>query len=133
VALFATSGPSICRCNVFWRVHADGERAQWLGRTMSMYMPGASGQPLVIREAGKKDVREVPDYFPLLPEPMRIATGHGNSHGFLTHEFVMALVENRPPAVDLYEALAMTVPGIVAMESSRKGGERLKVPSFDKN
>jgi hypothetical protein len=34
--------------------------------------------------------------------------------------------------VDLYEALAMTVPGIVAMESSRKGGERLKVPSFDK-
>ncbi|MCX5683303.1 MAG: Gfo/Idh/MocA family oxidoreductase [Planctomycetota bacterium] len=133
VALFATSGPSICRCNVFWRVHSDGERAQWLGRTMSMYMPGASGQPLVIREAGKKDVREVPDYFPLLPEPMRIATGHGNSHGFLTHEFITAFVENRPPAVDLYEALAMTVPGIVAMESSRKGGERLKVPGFDKN
>jgi len=73
----------------------------------------------------------VPDYFPLLPGPMRIATGHGNSHGFLTHEFITALVENRPPAVDLYEALAMTVPGIVAMESSRKGGERLKVPSFD--
>jgi len=133
VSLFSTSGPSICRCNVFWRVHSGGERAQWLGKKMAMYMAGESGQPFVIREAGKKDVREVPDYLPLLPEPMRIATGHGNSHGFLTHEFLMSLVENRPPAVDLYEALAMTVPGIVAMESSRKGGERLKVPSFDRN
>jgi hypothetical protein len=97
-----------------------------------MYMSGASGQPFVIREAGKRDVREVPDYFPLLPEPMRVATGHGNSHGFLTHEFVMAIAQDRPPAVDLYEALAMTVPGIVAMESSRRGGEQMKVPGFDR-
>ena len=132
VALLKTSGGNICRCNVFWRVHSDGERAQWLGDKMSMYMAGASGQPFIIREAGKKDIREVPDYFPLLPEAMRVATGHGNSHGFLTHEFIAALVENRPPAVDLYEALAMTVPGIVAMESSRKGGAQLKVPGFDK-
>jgi predicted dehydrogenase len=132
VALFKTSGGNICRCNVFWRVNSDGERAQWLGEKMSMYMAGVSGQPQVIREFGKKDVREVPDYFPLLPEPMRIATGHGNSHGFLTHEFLMSLVENRAPAVDLYEALAMTAPGIVAMASSRKGGEQMKVPSFDK-
>ena len=132
VALLKTSGGNICRCNVFWRVHSDGERAQWLGDKMSMYMAGASGQPFIIREAGKKDIREVPDYFPLLPEPMRVATGHGNSHGFLTHEFIAALVENRPPAVDLYEALAMTAPGIVAMESSRKGGAQLKVPGFDK-
>jgi predicted dehydrogenase len=85
VALFATSGGNLCRCNVFWRVHSDGERAQWLGTKMSMYMQGVSGQPFVIREAGKKDVKDVPDYFPFLPEPMRVATGHGNSHGFLTH------------------------------------------------
>ncbi len=132
VALFATSGRNLCRCNVFWRVHSDGERAQWLGEKMSMYMEGASGQPFVVREAGKPDLRDLPNYFDLLPEPMRVGTGHGNSHGFLTHEFIAALVENRPPAVDFYEALAFTVPGIVAMESSRKGGERLKVPSFDK-
>ena len=97
-----------------------------------MYMAGVSGQPFVIRERGQKDIRDVPDYFPLLPEPMRVATGHGNSHAFLTHEFIAALVENRPPSVDLYEALAMTVPGIVAMESSRQGGEQMTVPSFDK-
>jgi len=132
VALFGTSGRNICRCNVFWRVHSDGERAQWLGEKMSMYMAGISGQPFLIREAGKPDIRDLPDYFPLLPEPMRVSTGHGNSHSFLTHEFIAALVENRAPAVDLYEALAMTAPGIVAMESSRKGGEHMKVPGFDK-
>jgi len=132
VALFGTSGRNICRCNVFWRVHSDGERAQWLGEKMSMYMAGISGQPFLIREAGKGDVRELPDYLALLPEPMRVTSGHGNSHPFLTHEFIAALVENRPPAVDIYEALAMTGPGIVAMESSRKGGEHMKVPSFDK-
>ena len=131
-ALFRTSGGNICRCNVFWRVHADGERAQWLGEKAAMYMSGASGQPFVVRIQGRRDVKEVPDYFPLLPEPMRVATGHGNSHGFLTHEFPAALVENRAPAVDIYEALSYTVPGIVAIESSRKGGEHLKVPSFDK-
>ena len=132
VALFATSGGNICRCNVFWRVHSDGERAQWLGEKMSMYMAGVSGQPFLIREAGKPDVRALPNYFDLLPEPMRVGTGHGNSHAFLTHEFIAALVEERAPAVDLYEALAMTVPGIVAMASSRKGGEQMKVPGFDK-
>ena len=40
--------------------------------------------------------------------------------------------QERPPAVDLYEALAMTVPGIVATESSLNGGEQLKIPNFDK-
>ena len=64
---------------------------------------------------------------------MRVRTGHGNSHAFITHEFVAALVEGREPSVDLYESLAMTVPGIVAMDSSRRGGEQLKVPSFDKS
>jgi hypothetical protein len=35
------------------------------------------------------------------------------------------------PAVDIHEALAMTVPGIVANDSARRGGEQLKVPCFD--
>ena len=43
----------------------------------------------------------------------------------------MALVEERAPEVDLYEALAMTVPGLVAHESSFKDGEQLPIPSFD--
>lgn len=131
-ALFRTSGGNICRCNVFWRVNADGERAQWLGDRLAVYMDGSSGQRFVARGGGDGVPRSVPNYFGLLPEPMRVPSGHGNSHAFLTHEFIAALVEERAPTVDLYEALAMTVPGIVAMESSARGGEQLKVPSFDK-
>ncbi len=63
---------------------------------------------------------------------MRHSSGHGGSHVFLAAEFINALVEDREPAVDLYEALAMTVPGIVANESSHKGGEQLTVPNFDR-
>ncbi len=132
VALFQTSGGNTCRCNVLWRIHASGERAQWLGENASMYMGSSAGQPFLIKQRGKPDIRTCPNYFDRLPKPMRVRTGHGNSHTFLTHEFIAALVEEREPAVDLYEALAMTVPGIVAMESARKGGEQLEVPRFEK-
>src|SRR5205807_1028494 len=70
---------------------------------------------------------KTPDYFDRLPEPMRVRTGHGNSHTFLTHEFVRAIVEDRRPAVDVYEAIAYTLPGIVAHESALRGGESLKI------
>lgn len=132
VGLFTTSGGQICRGNVFWRVNAGGERAQWFGDKLTMYMPGSGGQPFLVQPAGQSPLTVCPGYFHLLPEPMRVGSGHGDSHAFLTHEFIAALVEKREPAVDLYEALAMTVPGIVAMESARKGGEQLRVPSFDK-
>ena len=133
VALFRTNASSICRCNVCWHLWAGGERAQWLGDKGSLYMPSAGGQPFAFKTKAQPGLRSTPDYFQLLPKPMRVRTGHGNSHTFLTHEFIAALVENREPAVDLHESLAMTVPGIVAMESSRKHGEQLRIPSFDKS
>lgn len=131
-ALFQASDGNICRCNVMWEVHAGGERAQWIGQTGSMYMDGCGGQPFVVQIQGQPNMTVCPDYTHRLPEPMRVPSGHGNSHSFLTHEFVSALIEDREPAVDVYESLAMTAPGIVAMESSLKGGEQLKVPSFDR-
>ena len=67
----------------------------------------------------------------MLPEPLRHESGHHGSHTFLTHEFIDALVHDRKPKIDLCEALAYTVPGIIAHQSSLRGGERLKIPSFD--
>jgi predicted dehydrogenase len=54
--------------------------------------------------------------------------GHGGSHGPLMNEFVTAVLENREPLVNIDEALAMTVPGIIAHQSALKGGERLRIP-----
>ena len=74
--------------------------------------------------------KELPDITrPPLP-PGVAAGGHGGSHGYLTDEFIMSILANREPMVNIYEALAMTVPGIVAHQSALKGGETLKVPQY---
>jgi len=73
---------------------------------------------------------EIPDIArPPLP-PGVPAGGHGGSHGYLTDEFITSILADRAPLVNIYEALAMTVPGIVAHQSAIKGGETLKVPKY---
>jgi hypothetical protein len=44
---------------------------------------------------------------------------------------VTAILEDRQPLVNIYEALAMTIPGIVAHQSALKDGETMKVPQYD--
>ncbi|NTU73152.1 gfo/Idh/MocA family oxidoreductase, partial [Candidatus Roizmanbacteria bacterium] len=66
---------------------------------------------------------------PPLP-PSVEAGGHGGSHGYLGHEFVMSILENRQPLVNVAWALNMTVAGIVAHQSALKGGERMKIPQY---
>jgi len=131
VALFTTSGGNMFRCNVMWNAWGHGERAQWFGEHTSLVMPTWVGGPYAVSSQGGQNVRDMPDYWHLLPETMRNDTGHGASHPFITHEFIRAIVEDREPAISVYEAVAMTAPGIVAHESALRGGVQLKVPSFD--
>lgn len=129
--IFKTNRNHISRVNVFWQGVAHGERAQWFGTDLAFYSPGSSGQPFIIKGENTPDWETIPNFWERLPEPLRHDSGHGGSHTFITNEFIAALIEDREPAVDIYEALAMTAPGIVANESSLKGGEQLKVPQFD--
>ncbi len=66
----------------------------------------------------------------LLPEPLRHNSGHEGLHTFITHEFVDSIVRDRTPELDIYQALAFTVPGIVPRQSALKGSELLKIPGF---
>ena len=66
---------------------------------------------------------------PALP-PGLSPGGHGGSHGYLTNEFVTAILEDRKPLVDVAMALNMTAAGIVAHQSAQKDGELLKIPQF---
>ena len=110
-ALFHTSEGTMCRINVFWwGASASGESGSWIWE--------------------KQPTAKVPNSVPL-PKSVP-AGGHGGSHGPLAHELVTALLENREPAIDVYEALAMVAPGIVAHQSALKGGAQLPIPSFDK-
>jgi len=133
-ALFKTDQGHISRCNIFFvDGKAHGERAQWFGTRLAYYMPGSGGQPFRIQGEGAPGWKRVPTFWERLPEPLRHDTPHGGSHTFLTHEFIAALIEQREPAIDIYESLAMTVPGIVAHASALKGGVQMKIPSFDRN
>ena len=56
--------------------------------------------------------------------------GHGGSHGYLTDEFIMSILENRRPLIDIIMSLNMTVAGVLAHQSALKDGETLKIPQF---
>jgi hypothetical protein len=63
---------------------------------------------------------------------MRVPSGHGGSQVFLTHEFISAIKEDRMPAVNVWEAIAYTLPGIVAHQSALHDGELLKIKDYGK-
>jgi hypothetical protein len=148
-ALFNSNRGTAFRVQVLWRGAVRGtERGQLLGTRMSLFDPHPNGLgPAIVRETAtnEKDsggfIRkqnqlgkyDQPAWWrsDMLPPAMRHDSGHEGSHTFLTHEFVQCIVEDRKPAVDVYEALAYTAPGIVAHESALRNGELLKIPGFD--
>jgi predicted dehydrogenase len=75
-------------------------------------------------------MKDLPDITrPPLPPGVK-AGGHGGSHGQLMNEFVLSILQDRKPLVDIVQALNMTVCGVVANQSALKDGERMKVPQY---
>ena len=60
----------------------------------------------------------------------RVKEGHGGAEVFIVNEFVSACLEARRPAVDVYQAVAYTAPGLCGQESVMKDGAWIKVPDF---
>ena len=56
--------------------------------------------------------------------------GHGGSHGYLGDDFIDAILRGRKPAVDVIDALNMTVPGYYAHLSASNDGETLEIPQY---
>jgi predicted dehydrogenase len=147
-AFFRTSGGHAARIAVCWHIAAGGvERAAFYGDRASFIMARPEGSPNTVfrierdgqtvvdangyREQDvKREAWQQPLHFERLPQPMRVRTGHGNSHTFLTYEFVQAILEERHPSVNIWEAIAYTLPGIIAHQSALKGGELLKIPDY---
>jgi predicted dehydrogenase len=119
IAMFRTSEGGTSRMGVSWdSPGAGGEMGRVRGQKGSFY--------------GKYEGLEknLPDLTrPGLP-PKVVPGGHGGSHGYLMNEFVTAILEDRKPLVDIAQSLNMTVAGIVAHQSARKGGEKMKIPQF---
>jgi predicted dehydrogenase len=90
---------------------------------------------------------KVPDYAQRLPEPIRRFTqpaaiqdaehlsfvqggGHGGSHPHLAHNWLMAVLGERPALPDAATSANWTMVGICAHQSAMKGGERVPIPRF---
>ncbi|MEP7367988.1 MAG: Gfo/Idh/MocA family oxidoreductase, partial [Acidobacteriota bacterium] len=148
-ALFQTNRGTSFRVAVWWKgAHRGTERAQYFGDKMSFFFAHPNGLgPATVRWTNLKEKdsggfdRQGSVLEPyqekkwwstdLLPAPLRHNSGHEGSHTFITHEFVTAVLAQRKPTVNINEALAYTAPGIVAHASALKGGEQMKIPSFD--
>ncbi len=50
--------------------------------------------------------------------------------GYLTDDFITAILTGCQPCVSVATALNTTVPGITAHLSAMKGGETLKIPQY---
>ncbi|HSV73275.1 MAG TPA: Gfo/Idh/MocA family oxidoreductase [Chthonomonadales bacterium] len=121
IALMRSSDGAISRMAVSWDTPGDSgekgriraQRGTYYGRFQTYGDPTAVPQP-----------RKPP-----LPPGVE-AGGHGGSHGYLMSEFIEAILMDRKPLVDIGQALTMTVGGIVAHRSARRGGELLKIPQY---
>lgn len=121
LALFQTSEGGASRMAVAWGVQGyHGEVGRVFGELGSMGGTSYHGQAKKLPATSR----------PPLPPKVQPG-GHSGSHGQLMNEFVTAILTDRQPIVDIYEALAMTVPGIIAHQSTQRDGETLKIPQYD--
>jgi predicted dehydrogenase len=120
IALFRTSEGGMSRMAVSWDTPGyGGEVGRVRGQRGSM-----TGMVYQGLDSDLPDLARPP-----LPPGVQPG-GHGGSHGYLGHEFVMSILENRKPLVDISAALNMTVAGIVAHQSALKDGELMKIPQY---
>lgn len=120
IALMRTSEGGMARMGVSWDSAGHGnESGRVRGQRGSMIGMNYDGQ-----EADLPELRR-----PALPPGVQPG-GHGGSHGYLGHEFVMSILEDRKPLIGISQALNMTVAGIVSHQSALRDGELLKIPQY---
>ncbi len=123
MALFRTREGGASRMSVCWGTRAShGEYGHVRGELGKM--EGTQFEPAADLQRLKVNLSK-----PQLPPAMQ-GGGHGGSHGYLTDEFITALLQQRRPLIDIAWSLNMTVPGVVAHQSAMKDGELMRVPQY---
>ena len=125
-ALFRTEDGGMSRMIVSWGTAGHGAEDGRVYGTTGCYRDGKFktwGGAYAVK------IDDVDTVKYALPPGMR-GMGHGGSHGYLTDDFIRAILLKRSPVVNVEVALATTVAGIIAHQSAVKGGELMKIPQF---
>jgi len=125
IGLFRTSEGGLARmmvCPAYGRYLEAGRIRGEIGGYDTDYT-GCDQGKRIVKKLGSK-VRKY-----ALP-PGVAPGGHGGSHGYLCDDFIDAILRGRKPAVDVIDALNMTVPGYYAHWSAVKNGETFKLPQY---
>ena len=83
-----------------------------------------------LRDAFLSGMAPVHDPSPLPQEFAGAPNGHEGAHHFLADDFVTAVNGGTLPPVNAWQAARYTLPGVYALESARRGGERLTIDDF---
>lgn len=76
------------------------------------------------------------DYTQYLPERYQIAAeeqksaGHGGGDFFIIQDFIDAIMDNKTPYVDVYDACEWTAVGLLSELSITNGGKSIEMPNF---
>jgi predicted dehydrogenase len=125
IGLFRTREGGIARmmvCPAYGKYLEAGRVRGEIGGFDSNYTGTSEGNRIVFKLGSKVKKHALPEgVFP---------GGHGGSHGYLMDDFVDAILRGRKPAVDVVDALNMTVPGYYAHLSALKDGEMMAIPQY---
>jgi predicted dehydrogenase len=157
IALFRTSGgtsvramecrrighPGEVRCSVFGTEGCYEEQLDskiWTTKQIGPEHIESLHEMLDVREDAKKLGPEQSHYnrsvAPIhptdrLPDSFEgLHNGHHGSHQFLIDDFVRACLTRKHPPCNVWQAARYFVPGLIAHESAKRGGELLEIPDF---
>ena len=57
--------------------------------------------------------------------------GHGGVDGKMIRDFIRCIIEDTEPPIDVDMGIRISLPGIIANESARRGGELIDIPKID--
>lgn len=123
VGLFKTSTGGTMRVGGSWTIpHYRGELGRCWG-TKGNFRNRFYGDPKLAEGVETRPVA--------FPKAFNNKNYHGGSHGYLTDDFLRAILLKRQPIVDVSLALNTTLSGVYAHQSAMRGGELLKIPLYD--
>jgi len=104
------------------------ESARGLGDEAKIAIEDSSGSVETWRPLRDFAEQYIPDRIHPPPEIQNYIHTHGTMEYWTLQEFLASVRERRTPAVDVFAALDIALPGIMAVESARRGGAVLEVP-----